>query len=138
MRARSPFSLPPRGVSLIGTSRRLLGPAVVLAGVLLAPGCGPDCQSTCNRLFQESECNLQRPGQSRSDMLRDCSNACDNALQTPGDIRAEYNPNDYQSTDQSVRFENDKEVALWMDCVETTDCSLLDDGICSPTSSFNE
>jgi hypothetical protein len=138
--------MPARSLLSLSAGRRLLrpvlgpvlGPALVLAGVLLAPGCGPDCQSTCNTLFQESECNLQRPGQSRDDLLRDCNTACDNALDTPGDIRAEYNPNDYQSTDQSVRFENDKEVALWMDCVEATACPLLDDGICSPTSSFNE
>ncbi len=37
-----------------------------------------------------------------------------------------------------MRFQNDQETALWMDCVEATACELLDDGYCSPTSSFNE
>jgi hypothetical protein len=118
--------------------RGVLASVVALAGALVLPGCGPDCQSTCNRLFQESECNLQRPGQSRDDLLRSCNQACEDGLETPGEIRAEYNPDEYTPSDQSVRFQNDQETALWMDCVEATACELLDDGYCSPTSSFNE
>ena len=67
--------------------RGVLAPVVALAGALLLSGCGPDCQSTCNKLFQETECNLQRPGQSRDDLLRSCNDACADGLETPGEIR---------------------------------------------------
>lgn len=121
-------------------ARSILMTVAALTGLTLAPGCGPDCQSTCNKLFQEVDggCNLQRPGQSREDLLRSCNDACDNALDTPGEIRAEYKPNEYTRSDQSVRFQNDQEAALWMDCVEAQACEKLDDGYCSPTSSFGD
>ncbi|MEC7946381.1 MAG: hypothetical protein VX265_02370 [Myxococcota bacterium] len=119
-------------------ARSFLTTVAAIGGLALAPGCGPDCQSTCNRLYQENECNLQRPGQSRDDLLRSCNNACTNALKTPGEIREEYTPSQYTPSDQSVRFINDQEAALWMDCVETQACEKLDDGYCSPTSSFGD
>lgn len=119
-------------------ARSILTTAATLAGLALAPGCGPDCQSTCNRLYQENECNLQFPGQSRDDLLRSCSNACEDALDTPGEIRQEYTPNQYTPSNESVRFQNDQEAALWMDCVEAQACEKLGDGYCSPTSSFGD
>lgn len=119
-------------------ARSILMTVTAFVGLTLAPGCGQDCQSTCNKLFQEGECNLQRPGQSRDDLLRACNNACDDALKTPGEIREEYTPSQYTPSDQSVRFQNDQEAALWMDCVEAQACEKLDDGYCSPTSSFGD
>ena len=118
--------------------RPIAGLAASAALSLSAVGCGPDCQSTCNRLYQENECNLQFPGQSRANLLRDCSNACEDALDTPGEIRQEYTPNQYTPSNESVRFQNDQEAALWMDCVEAQACEKLGDGYCSPTSSFGD
>ena len=117
--------------------RRTLTIFAAATSMTTLAACGPDCQSTCNRLFLENECNLQFPGQSRDDLLRECNNACSDALTTPGEIREEYRPNQYTPRDQSVRFQNDQEAALWMDCVEAQACEKLNEGYCAPTSSFD-
>lgn len=89
-------------------------------------GCGPDCESTCNTLYQEAECNLQSAGYQRSELLLQCNDECEKALQNPGDVRPGYDPYEYTPTsDDQVTFTNDSEVALWMECVAETSCDLM-------------
>lgn len=114
-------------------------PAAVAVGavaLLLAAGglsgCGPNCQSTCNTLYAESECNLQSPGLSREELLRTCESECESALTKSGEIRPEYKPDEDTPSDKSVELTTDKEAALWMDCVAETACDLLDEGYCAP------
>ncbi len=104
-----------------------------LALALGAAGCdNPDCQSTCNKLYAESECDMRSPGQTREELLRTCSQECGAALKKEGEIRPTFNPDDNTRSDQSVTLENDKEAALWMDCIAETDCLLLEEGYCAP------
>lgn len=104
-----------------------------LAFALGAAGCdNPDCQSTCNKLYAESECDLRSAGQTREDLLRTCSQECETALDKSGEIRPSFKPDEDTPNDESISLESDKEAALWMDCIAETDCALLDEGYCAP------
>lgn len=98
-----------------------------------AAGCGPDCQSTCNKLYQTEQCNIQSPGQTQSTLLSECTEMCELALETPGEI-GRYNPSEYTPSSQSIELENDKQAAVWMDCVSEFSCELLNDGYCAPVN----
>lgn len=101
-------------------------------GVTLT-GCGPDCESTCTKLYSQNECNIQRAGAEREELLTECSDRCEVALDNPGDADADYNPADKMppsETQESSIIETDTEAAMWMDCVEETACDLLDEGYC--------
>lgn len=109
-------------------------PLAALAGLLAlaatTTGCGPDCYSTCNKLYQE-ECNFKSPGQSPSELLDTCVESCQSALETPGEV-GDYNPYDKQPGDAAIVLENDRQAALWMDCIAETACEKLDEGYCAP------
>lgn len=107
---------------------------LTLSAALASTGCGSTCQSTCNRLYQEGggNCNIQSPGASRSELMSLCMEECENALSVVGEARSDYTPNEYTPADKSIIFKNDKEVALWMDCVANTSCEFLDSGYCAP------
>lgn len=105
----------------------------LLAFPLASAGCaGPTCESTCDKLFQTDQCNIEQPGVSQADERDACVSACESALDTPGDID-DYNPNE-RSSDRSRVLQNDQEAAAWMECVSTTACEFLDDGYCAPVS----
>jgi hypothetical protein len=108
--------------------------ALFLSAALANTGCGSTCQSTCNRLYQEGggACNIQSPGATRTELLSLCMEECEDALEITGEARADYTPNEYTPADKSIIFKNDKEVALWMDCVANTSCEFLDNGYCAP------
>ena len=99
----------------------------------LSTGCGPDCQSTCTKMFSQNECDIQRAGAEREELLDICEERCETALAKPGPADPDYNPADKmppsQTTDQST-IETDVEAAMWMDCVEETACELIDEGYC--------
>lgn len=99
--------------------------------LMLLTACGPNCQSTCNRLYQESECNIQSPGATRDDLVLECNTQCENALEVPGEV-GDYNPKEYTPNSVSVELENDKQAAVWMDCIAEQSCELLNDGFCAP------
>lgn len=113
--------------------RRLLLSFAALVAVVGLNGCdNPDCQSTCNKLYGEAECDLRTAGQTREDLLRECSQQCESALDKSGEIRPTYKPDEDTPNDESVSLTTDKEAALWMDCIAETDCALLDEGYCAP------
>lgn len=105
-----------------------------IAGLGLgATGCGPDCQSTCTKLYSQNDCNIQRAGAEREELLNECNDRCEVALTNPGDADPDYNPADKMppsQTQESSIIESDTEAAMWMDCVEETACDLLDEGYC--------
>ena len=96
-------------------------------------GCSADldCQSTCNRLYQTEECGIASPGSTQSELLDLCNNSCDAALDIPGEV-GDYDPNEYTPASVSIDLENDKQAALWMECVSVTACELLNEGYCAP------
>lgn len=98
--------------------------AILLATIALgATGCGPDCYSACAKLYLE-ECNIVASGQSQDELLDDCVDTCQAALQTPGEVGT-YDPYRPQSSSNAIEIENDRQAALWMDCVDQTSCENI-------------
>ena len=101
---------------------------VVLLGAMLSLqwGCGPDCQSTCEKLYsQGGECKFTSPGDPEGEAsFAVCSEACEDAMGIPGDA-GDYNPNEKTPSSQSVTLENDQQAAMWMDCIEEKSCELI-------------
>lgn len=117
------------------SSRRplLAGASALVAVSLGATGCGPDCQSTCNRLYSQNECDIQRAGVEREELLDTCNERCEVALTKPGEADPDYNPGEKMPPSKDVEasiVETDTEAAMWMDCVGETSCELLDEGYC--------
>lgn len=115
-------------------------PALALAvtGLLFAVGCGPNCQSTCQRIYSngvndagQEDCSIQRPGRTQGDLIDTCMDNCENALDVPGELGT-YDPYTRTSSNQSVQLDNDQQAAIWMECVEQTDCERMGTGYCAP------
>ena len=106
-----------------------------LAGLSQLIACGPDCQSTCNRLYRPADgvkyCGIARPGKSIDESISYCMTQCNSALETPGDV-GEYNPNDETPRSETPELLNDKQAAVWMDCVSNTSCPNLEANYCAP------
>lgn len=104
---------------------------IACAGAWLLVGCGPNCQSTCQRIYDPNECGIAVPGESWQESSRRCADSCEDALDRPGEV-GDYNPFEHQTGGASAELENEKQAALWMDCVEATQCEDIDDGVCAP------
>ena len=114
--------------------RTALGLSLLTALTLLASGCGPNCQSTCDRLYGQTgeDCQIVRPGGATStDLKNECMRVCEDALDIPGELEG-YNPDEWQGSSDSVTIENDKQAAVWMDCIAETSCEDLEKGYCAP------
>jgi|GEM_PF-3446914 len=112
---------------------KVVGASALLLLSVGASGCGPDCQSTCNRLYSQNECDIQRAGIERVELTDTCMERCETALTKPGDADPDYNPGEKMPPSKEVEesiVETDTEAAMWMDCVEETSCDLLDEGYC--------
>jgi hypothetical protein len=97
--------------------------------LVLTSGCGANCQMVCSKAWAADECNLQVPGETnQADLVRDCVIECENALQQTGELQG-YDPNVPLSS-QTFTLENEKQAAVWMDCVDESACQLLDEGVC--------
>lgn len=90
---------------------------------LLGVGCGPDCYTACAKLYLE-ECNISAPGQSQDELLDDCVDTCQSALARPGEVGT-YDPFRPQSSSNAIVIENDRQAALWMDCVDQSSCQNI-------------
>ena len=122
---RAPLEVPVRQFALL---------VIALPAYLSA--CGPTCQSTCQKLYSESECNLQRPGKSQSELTKSCNSYCEDALNEPGGLNG-YDPFSRQGTTNSVSLETENQAASWMHCVDLSSCERLDyrsgqGGYCQP------
>jgi hypothetical protein len=108
--------------------------AWILTLVWLA-GCGGEelrsCENACEKAFRSDQCNIQVPGVEASELIRDCSRECENALARTGELEG-YDPDDLNSVDRSEPFKlkNEKQAALWIDCVVESACERLDEGFC--------
>lgn len=103
---------------------------VVLLSALV--GCGPNCQSTCQRLYGDApNCAIQRAGRDAEELIDYCMTQCETAMETPGDL-GEYDPLVAQGQNESITIDNEKQAALWMDCISESDCSRFSDGYCAP------
>ena len=116
------------------------------AFALFLSGCGNDCQSTCNKLYGTApNCGDSRGergsanyfpglvdfGESREKKTRQCMDECENALDVPGEV-GDYRPTEQTPSDEPVSLENDRQAALWMDCVESHSCENLALNYCAP------
>lgn len=98
---------------------------LALAGVALAgTGCGPDCYSACDKLYRE-ECNISAAGQSQNDLLSDCVDVCQEALDNPGEVTPGYDPFAPTSSSSAITINTDRDAALWMDCIDQTSCENI-------------
>ncbi len=106
-----------------------------------AAGCGKDCQSTCNKLYGANDCGSAFDGapkgllgvETREEKMSECMDACENALQVPGKL-GDYDPYTQKNPDDEPKpeLENDRQAALWMECVSEYDCPSLKQGYCLP------
>jgi hypothetical protein len=111
----------------------------------LATACsGPTCQSSCERLYgdqpatgdEPAQCNLATlfPDTEPAEMMDSCMAHCNDAVARNGEA-GDYDPNQRAGAAE-VSLDNERQAALWMDCVEQTSCDLLKTGVCAPTTNF--
>lgn len=114
---------------------------LVFSAALLATGCGPDCRSSCEKIFADAagECGIIVPGKSgeagRQEMISQCVSHCEQAMRRNGDVGA-YSPNERAGGDEDISLENEKQAALWMDCVAETSCENLNKNYCAPVTNY--
>lgn len=141
--AATPHGVVAHGVAVLQEvgaimSRSLV--ALVALGVSLVGlvACGPNCQNTCDQVY--NACSIDKPGQTKSELLGSCNDECNSALQNSGDL-GEYDPFARRSSSQSITLENEAQAAAWMDCVwfyapdaTPEQCADLDPsaGFCAP------
>ena len=109
--------------------------AAVLSAAWATTGCiGPSCQSTCNKIFGEppDQCGLQVPGKELEESFKDCRDECEFALTQAGEI-GDYDPFEANTGGFAATLDNEKQAAMWMDCVEQHSCQDLSEGFCAPT-----
>jgi hypothetical protein len=103
--------------------------------------CGPDCQTTCEHIHGDAagQCDIQPPNTSPENAIANCANECDAAMREAGAVGA-YDPNEQVSSNENIALENERQAALWMECVmgsegdgsDATACEDLERGICAP------
>ena len=102
------------------------------AGALLG-GCGENCQSTCTKIYDPAECNIQIGGVAATELIRDCETDCEAALTNTGPM-GDYNPFVRRDPLNPKDITNEKQAAAWMDCVASATCEELEPGfgLCEP------
>ncbi len=104
-------------------------------------GCGENCQNTCQRVYDPSECGVVLPGIEAKELIKDCASQCEFALQRTGEAR--FDPLTTPASDDSWKLENESEAAAWIDCVwqlapgegPSKECGNIDPqqgGFCAP------
>jgi len=109
-------------------------------GALVA-GCGHDCQDTCRHVYDPAECNVIIPGAQADDLIKTCIRECETAMGKNGEL-GDYKPYSHSASFENLILENEKQAALWIDCVwdaapddgPSGGCEDLDPatGICAP------
>lgn len=96
--------------------------------VLLAAGsvaCGENCQSSCQKIYDASECGVQIGGETAADLIDDCIDECQVALENTGPM-GDYDPNSRRDPLNPKTLTNEKQAAAWMDCVAEATCEDLE------------
>ena len=115
---------------------RVLALTLVSTAGLLA-GCGPDCNTSCDKLFgdRNEECRIVVPGRSAQEMTNSCLAECEGALKVTGEMDG-YDPDVRGSGAEDISLKNEQQAAAWMDCIAETSCKDLEDNYCAPTTNF--
>ena len=102
-------------------------------GLLLVGGCDKNCQTSCTKIYDESECGILTGGQTAQELIRDCVATCRSALQNTGPM-GDYDPETPRDPQNPKTITNEKQAAAWMDCVAARTCEDLDPavGYCEP------
>lgn len=114
---------------------------VGIGAALGLTGCGESCESTCQHVYDPSECGVVLPGVTPKELIQTCVRECNTALQKTGEMR--FDPNQTLGSDDAWKLENEQEAAAWIDCVwsqapedgKTPACANIDPaegGICAP------
>lgn len=116
---------------------------IIASGLVVSAlsGCGENCESTCTRVYDPSECGVVLPGVTPEDLITTCVSECEDALQRTGELR--FDPKQTPAADDAWRLQNEAEAAAWMDCVweqapgtgPSKTCANIDPqqgGICAP------
>ena len=114
---------------------------VMVAAVAVLQGCGETCTTTCNHVYAESECGVIKQGSTPADLIKTCTEECENALLHAGDM-GDYEPYEHHFIDDGLTLDNETQAAAWIDCVWDTapepghqnTCDNLNpaSGICAP------
>jgi hypothetical protein len=120
-------------VALAGSS---LMRSLVLCGLLaaLGVGCDQNCQSTCGRVYDASECGVTVSGVSSNRLRDDCVEACEEALLKTGEMGT-YNPYQRANPVNPPELRNERQAAEWMNCVWSSECTEIEPsegGLCAP------
>lgn len=101
--------------------------------LLLLSGCylTTPCADPCTRLYDQSECSIQRAGRTGTDLHDSCISECQEARQSRGDV-GDYDPYTRSDGSTSVSLENRAQQELWAECIAETSCDDLADGFCAP------
>ena len=100
-------------------------------------GCATDCQTSCEKIWAETECGktVQDPNvyddATREARIAECTTLCRSAMLKHGEAGS-YEPNLAVSQSASPCLDNDRQAAMWMDCVEQASCETLAKNVCAP------
>ena len=106
-------------------------PLLLLPVVAFAAGCGPNCQNTCNKIYQPTECNIERAGRTPDQLINTCLDECEGALSNPGELGS-YDPQNSRGSADDFEITTDRQAAAWMDCIAATSCENLQKNFCPP------
>ncbi len=108
---------------------------LLLALVAGAAGCATDCQSSCEKIWAETGCGTPDPTifdeASRDARIAECMQHCEGAMLKYGDP-GPYEPNIAVSQSASPCLENQRQAAMWMECVDLAACETLEKNVCAP------
>ena len=130
---------------------------------LIVMGCQGQrtCEATCNKLYAEEECHIERPGRTMDDLLSECVNYCTTAwnARCEKDCRTgcventsltdeekaeckkgceekcgvgQYDPYTNEGSSSSVTLDSRAQAELWAECVAEQPCDKIYDGYCAP------
>ena len=95
-------------------------------------GSGDDrCAETCERIYSEDGCNIQRPGTTSAELTDHCLIACLDAWAVAGEV-GDYDPFSLTPSSTAITLDNRAQVELWNQCVEDLSCEELEEGYCAP------
>ncbi len=107
---------------------------MVLVGAV-SSACGVsatvECRETCEKIYAETECNIQRPGTTRAERIEYCRQQCVTAFSKMGELGT-YNPEEITPWSEVPVLENRAQAQAWTDCVLNRSCSELEENYCAP------
>ena len=89
------------------------------------------CTQTCERLYSEEGCEIQRPGRDSENLILTCLDYCLEAWAVEGEV-GDYDPYERATSNASITLENQAQAELWAQCVADLSCEELQNGYCAP------